>query len=392
MNPTPEVTSPPVATGAVDETAVPTMHEQSLRQIENMSEEDRALHAQEMKEIHDSLYNPSAPPIDVNTAKALQDNASWRMIEYLNKKSNLSNKDTVTFDVHARSTHGYDGTGDVLTVDMMRCLRAALGIDASSKLPSKHCYIRNIDIMHATNTFPTMDTSLRLKGDKLRGSCVCAVSEEHAGREHMEENHLMVIPAKSSLAHLPSVYTSRGFEKTDTFLKYGDALKYNIRGAVHTMIPTSASVDYISPFTLGDGELQSITTEDFSSIIADRQNNVEWKTNGDYFLHLLAKNYKTFEKSAAFMTRPSIVKGSQDIWALTYAKSDCDALCKSIDTKIMNELRSHIIDLDNPEERALKFEFASAHLDHMGNPEPLAKVADVDDHVGVLMKVTAVFV
>lgn len=390
MDPVPE-TTPGGVTAATEEPAVPTMHEQSLRQIESMSEEDRALHAQEMKEIHDSLYSPTAPPIDENTAKALQDNASWRMIEYLTKKSDLSDNNIVSFNVRVRSNHNFDGSSDVLTVDLRRSLRAALGVDASAKLPSKHCYIRNMDVVHANNTYTDMDASIKVQGDKLRGSCVCAVAVDEAGREHMEENHLMVIPAQSSLHHVPGVYTSRGFEKTDTFLKYGDALKYNIRGAVHTMIPTSASVDYISPFTLGDAELQSITTEDFSSIISERQNNNSWKTNGDYFLHLLAKNYKTFEKPAAFMTRPSVVNGSQDIWALTYAKSDCDQLCNSIDSKIMRELRAHIIDLDNPAERAIKFEFSSAQLDLSGEPTNIKHMKE-EDHVGVLMKVTAVFV
>jgi len=368
-----------------------SMYDQLQREIEAMTPEQREAYDTEISEIEASLSNKDSPPIDEVTRKALLDNAGWRMIQYQKKKAAMDKQSTAKSTVRLMSSHGFDGSHDVLTVDLGRCLRAAMGINASDPLPSRHCYIQNIDLVHANNTFKKMDVGLKVQGDKLRGSCICGVSLENEGSENLQENHLVVVPSNSTLPSMESVYTSRGFEETDTFLKYGDALKYNIRGAVHTEIPTSASVDYISPFTLGPEELQSIHTEDFSSILAERQSNPAWKTHGDYFLHLLAKNYKTFEKPAAFMTRPSIVKGSDDIWALTYAKSDCEQLCKSIDTKIMAELKSHIIDLENPAERALKFQFMSAHVDEDGMPVK-AEGGARDNHVGVVLKVTAAFV
>jgi hypothetical protein len=367
-----------------------TMIESQMREIENLTPEERLEYDNEIEEVLRSMHAEGAPAIDENTAKALQDNASWRMIQFLKRKRDLSKNKDATFKLRLKSSHGFKGGSDLLTCDLARSLRAAMGMDAHQALPSKHCYISRIDIEHANNSL-NIDTGLKVQGGKIRGSCVCGVSLEDADSESTQDNHLVVMPSNSTLPAMQNIYTSRGFEETDTFLKYGDALKYNIHGAVHTEIPTSASVDYISPFTLGDQELQSIETEDFTSFLTDRQLNKDWKIHGDYYLHLLAKNYKNFEKPATFMTRPSVVKGSEDIWALTYNKKDRDMLCANIDNKIMKALKEHIIDLDDPSEKQLKFEFVSAHNDYDGVPK-VQEDASAKDHVGALLSVTAVFV
>ena len=57
----------------------------------------------------------------------------------------------------------------------------------------------------------------------------------------------------------------------------------------------------------------------------------------------------------------------------------------------MAELKSHIIDLENPAERALKFQFMSARVDEDGMPVK-AEGGARDNHVGAVLKVTAAFV
>ena len=215
--------------------------------------------------------------------------------------------------------------GAVCSLDLNEILKKCWTTKTHEKMPATNCYIEDVFIEEAINTFPCDLKLVCLQKDRIAGTFARGrVSGDDAN--HTTDMCLWVIHSGDRCTFPESgrrIYNAQDFVKGKTFRAYSKMLQNDFEDHT-TKISGGKAVEYLSPNT----------------VIRD-----DTVVKGDCFMDVMFLNSLAFRHSVVAIQTPLAGTDEGDSFSLRMHAEDFENLQSAVNQSVIGPLRQHILDL-----------------------------------------------